>query len=227
MNIAILICGEFRWFDSFLKTFQNNFSPALQGHNVQYFAHFWDRGLEKLSNFTKLCDPLIMDIEDQKDHSYVKNFFGFTKTINGTFPNQIYCVYKTFSLLENFQEKNNMTFDLYIKMRLDLVFLNMLKLDDFDSKSIYVKDLSHESRPTSTYVNDYAFFTKNYDATKKIAELGFSFDSLLENPESLIYKQFISHNIYCPEEILAKHLINKKISVKTHNFNIDLARHHI
>ncbi len=226
MNIAFIICGEFRWFDNFKTTFQNNFKPTLDGHNIQYFSHFWNQNLERLSDFTNTCDPMNIDIENKISYEDVKKFFNFTKNVNGSFPNQAYGAYKSFLLLEKFQEQNNTTFDLYIKMRSDLAFLNKVDISNFDQESIYVKDISNW-RPVTNYVNDYIYFTKNYQAIKTISKLGFHIDTILENPNSFIYQKDVSKNIYCPEEMLAKHLVNNNISTKTYNFNIDLARHHI
>lgn len=226
MNIAIMVCGEMRWFDNFRTTFENNFKPSLIGHSVQYFAHFWNQDLEKLSNFTDVCCPITLDIEDKISYSSIKTFFGNTKNVSGTLPNQAYGAYKSFLLLKKYQEENNITFDLFIKMRTDLAFLSEIKFDNFDLESVYVKDIVHW-RPTKNYVNDYIYFTKNYDAVQKIANLGFSLDFIVADPNSFIYQRDIPNNIFCPEEMLAKHLDNNNISIKTYNFNIDLARHHI
>src|SRR6266566_6650444 len=137
MNIAIMFNGEFRWFESFKRTFQDNFRPALNGHNVQYFAHFWNQGLEKLPDFIKICGPIIMDLENKKSEEETKKFLGITKTINGTLINQTYCAYKAFLLLEQYQQQYNMNFDLYIRMRSDLAFIERICFDSFDYESIY------------------------------------------------------------------------------------------
>ena len=110
-------------------------------------------------------------------------------------------------------------------MRPDLAFLDTIKLDDFDDNSIYVKDIAHW-RPVSSYINDYIYFTRSYSSLSRTAKLGFSFDYILSEPDSFIYQKNVAQNIFCPEEILAKHINNKNISVKTYPFNIDLARHH-
>jgi hypothetical protein len=226
MKIAIIICGEFRWFDNFKTSFLNNFQPALQNHDVQFFAHFWNYDLNNLSYFSEICCPMILNVEDIRSLNRIKKFFGATKDINGSFPYQAYCAFKSFLLLQKYQKENKTEFDLYIKMRSDLVFLDPVILDNFDLNSIYVKNITHW-RPVKNYVNDYIFFTKNYIALQKMIEVGFYTDSILENPESFLYEKDLSNNIYCPEEILANHLFNKIISVKTYDFNIDLARHHI
>ena len=226
MNIAIMFNGQFRWFESFKKTFEINFKPALEGHSVQYFAHFWNQGLENLSDFVGVCDPIILNLENKKSNAEVKKFLGFTKTINGTLPNQTYCAYKVFLLLQQYQSQYNMTFDLYIRMRPDLAFPDKISFDNFDSESVYSK-ICHGGTTLSTFHCDFAYFTKNYDAVQKMAEFGKCLDATLDNPNSLNYREFISQEIYCPEELLARHVINKGLSAKFHDFDIHLARNYI
>lgn len=225
MNIAIMVCGEFRWFDSFEKTFKSNFAPALQGHNVQYFAHFWDQDLEQLSKFTDICNPIITQFEKKPPTEDVKKFFGNTKNLNSSLPNQAYGAHKSFLLLDEYQKQNNTTFDLYIKMRSDLAFVDKINIDNFDNESVYVKDIVHW-RPLSNYINDYIYFTKNYNAVRDMAMLGFSLNNILADTDSFIYQKDVSKDIFCPEEILAKHFVIKNVKPKAYSYNIDLARYH-
>ncbi len=202
------------------RTFKENFAPILKNHEVQFFAHFWNQDLEKLSKFTDICNP-ILELENKISYTEVKNYFNMVKDISNSLPNQAYGAYKVYLMLDKYIKENN-TFDLYIKMRSDLAFLNPVNFN-FDLNSVYVKDIVHW-RPLNTYINDYIYFTKNYDAVKKMAELGFNLNNIMK--EHFVHEKDISKNIYCPEEILAKHFVNKKIITKTYNFNIDLARYH-
>jgi hypothetical protein len=226
MNIAIMVNGEFRWFESFRASFIRNFQPALEGHNVQYFAHFWDHGLEKLPEFMNVCKPMILDLEGKKSDTDVRKYLGITKTINGTLPNQTYCAHRVFLLLEKYQKEHNMRFDLYIRMRPDLAFPEKINFDDFDNESIYFKRC-HPGTTTSTFLCDFSYFTKNYSTVEKMAEFGMCLDAILDDPRPLDYKEFISENIYCPEEMLARHVSRKGLSPKLHNFELDLARNRI
>ena len=226
MNIAIMFNGLLRWHDSFKRTFQSHFKPALEGHEVQYFAHFWNEDLDRLSEFIKIANPIILEMENKKTSEQVKEFLGFTKVINGTLPNQTYCAYKVFLLLEQYQKQHNKTFDLYIRMRSDLAFLDKINFDNLDSESVYIKS-SHSGTSISNYLNDYMYFTKNYYTAQTMSKFGTCFDTILDDPRPLAYKEFISQNIYCPEELLSRYAIQNGLSVKLHNFNIDLARHHI
>jgi hypothetical protein len=226
MNIAIMFNGEFRWFESFKRTFQENFSFALEGHNVQYFAYFWNKGLENLPNFINICNPIIINLENQKSDIEIKKYLGFTKIINGTFPYQIYCAHRVFLLLQQYQQQYNTNFDLYIRMRVDLAFPDKVNFDNFDLESVYSKKC-HGGTSLSNFHCDFAYFTKNYDAVQKMAKFGMCLDAILENTDSLNYREFISQNMYCPEELLAKYVDSQKLSTKFHDFDIQLARNYI
>jgi hypothetical protein len=226
MNIAIMFNGQFRWFESFKKSFLINFQPALNGHNIQYFAYFWNENLEGFQHFKNLCQPMIINLEDRKTNAEIQSYLGFKTIIDGTLPYQLYCAYKVFLMLKEYQEQNNKSFDLYIRMRPDIFFLDKVNFDSFDQHSVYSKKCHPGSSP-STFHCDYAYFTKNYEAVKKIAEFGTLLDRAIDPSSSLCYREFISQNMYCPEELLARHINNSQLSTKYHNFDVDLARHHL
>lgn len=223
MKIALMFNGQFRWHDSFKRSYLQNFKPALEGHDVKIFSHFWNEGLEKLPDFLEVCGPMILNLENKKSAEEVKSFLGFTKTINGTLPNQTYCVYKAFELL---QKTGGNNFDLYIRMRSDLFFPNRVSFDNFDSHSVYSKKC-HPGTTLQTFHCDFAYFTKNYEAARKMSSFGLHLDKTLEHPEQLKYREFISQDTYCPEELLAKYVSQQGILAKFHDFELDLARHHI
>jgi hypothetical protein len=228
MNIAIVFVGELRWFDITKRTFIANFLPALEGHEIKYFAHFWPsegRHLEILEEFQCLYKPLTYEVEFQKSPQYIQGIFENQNLLNSTLQSQSFSFYKAFLLLKEYQLKNNTTFDLYIKMRTDLAFIDKVDINTFDNTQIYTKNISHW-RPLSTYVSDYIFFTKNFDNVKKLAKMGFYFDQLISKPEEFLYQNDYKNNIFCPEELLAKYIALQQIESKTFDFNIDLARHH-
>lgn len=228
MNIAVIFVGQFRWFEKGHQTFIENVLPKLQNHNVRYFAHFWDCSecsSENLEKFENIYNPLIWAIERQKSLQQMKSFFKSTNNLSGTMISQSYSFYHAFKFVKQYQQHHKIKFDLFIKLRCDLSFLNEIDLD-FDKYSIYTKDLG-DWRPSSNYINDYCFFTKNYTNIKKLSKIGFYFDKLTEYPEYFIYQKIPEKGIYCPEEILANHMANNNIKQKSYNFNIDLARHHL
>jgi hypothetical protein len=224
MKIAIMFSGQFRWFDSFKRSFLASFQPALNGHNVQYFAHFWNEDVEEISNFLTLCDPIILELEDKKTNDEVKKFLGFTKNIKGTLPNQTYCIYKVFMLLDQYQKQNNTIFDLYIRMRPDLYFPDQVILNNFDKNILYSKKC-HTNATPATFHCDFAYFTRSYEIVKRIAQFGFHLDQAINYPEKMIYKSQNDPEIYCPEELLARYVKNISISTKYHSFDLDLARY--
>lgn len=228
MNIAIIFAGQLRWFDLTHSTFKTNFAPLLEGHSVHYFGHFWpsEPNPENVANqFAQIYSPLIFDTESQRSSSYIRGFFDNQISINGSLPSQSFSFYKAFLLLREYQIQNNIEFDLHIRLRSDLIFLDPLRIDNFDNDSIYVRNVSHW-RPLSSFVSDYIFFSRSFSNIQKLANMGFYFDEITSNPETLLYQNDYKNNIFCPEELLAKYLVSQNIPIKTFDFNIDLARHH-
>lgn len=229
MNIAILFVGQQRWYDVTNYSYIKNFLPLLADHNVQYFAHLWkigdpdpkfDKTIEEtgFEQFKKIYSPIELEIENQKSANDLRSIFKMKKDIHGNLLSQSYSFYKSFLLLEKYQKIHNIKFDLYIKLRTDLAFVNEVNFD-FDESSIYTKDMG-DWRKSEDYIHDYMFFTKNYNHVERMAKIGFDFDKILSFSNFLYCKA----NSVCPEEILAKHLINNKIINKPYSFNVDLAR---
>lgn len=221
MKIAFLFFGQLRWFENTHQTFQQYVQPVLQGHQIQYFAHFWeDLFLQRLPDFKQLYSPLELITTPNVSEEEIWDKFNMRHRQGSNLLHQTYSFYQTQKLLENYQNKYQTQFDIYIKLRTDLVFLTPFNLD-IDQDSLYTKDIVHW-RPLSNYVNDYLAMTKNYNNIRKLGELGFGIDRVLDRPEELKY----SSSIYCAEEILARHLVLEEVPTKTYTFNVDLARHH-
>ncbi len=224
MNIAFLFFGQLRWFDLSQKSFKENFAPELRNHNVKYFGHFQGE-IDRLNDFKLEYNPSIIEIEKQQSLEETHSIFKMKHKMHKVLLFQTYSFYKTFLILEKYQKENNIKFDLYIKLRTDLVYLNKIDINQFDNHSIYTKDITHW-RPLSNYVHDYILFTKSYDNLSSLANLGFGIDEILNKKEELEYTGGPDNDLYCCEEILAKYLSNKNINIKTYDFNIDLARYH-
>lgn len=219
MKIAILFYGQLRWYELANSTFQKNFQPALSGHDIQYFAHFCND--QFLPQFQEMYQPLIVKITPQKSIDDVKKLLNnHSQKVSDNLPKQLESLYETSLLLEKFQKDNNTQFDLYIKTRTDLAFLNQINFDNFDSNSVYV---AKTARNLLDYVQDLTLFTKKYDHIKKVSEMGFYLDEIVTRLE----KQNPTRHLFYHEEILANYLFNQKITPKSHNFTIELARHHI
>lgn len=229
MNIALILYGELRWFDLSNKTFIEMFLPNLQGHNIHYFAHFWTGSAsdpyqgnhqEKIEEFKSIYNPYSIITCDKLPVSEIKLYFNNTiNKISDNLPNQIYSLYQSFNLLEDYQKNNNIIFDLYIKLRTDLAYFDQITINNFDNNSVY---LCLTDRSLNEYAFDILCFTKNYENIKHICKMGFHFDEILQRLERKEHRSLFYH-----EEVLANHLTNSNINLKTHNFKIDLARHHI
>lgn len=218
MNIAFLFFGQLRWMDLANSTFVKNFMPALNGHNVHYFGYFCND--EYLEDFKKLYSPATVEIEPQKSLHEVKNILNNkSNKISENLPKQLQSLYGVLGLMQKYQIDNNMKFDLYIKIRTDLAFWDPININNFDNNSIYV---GKTERNLSEYVQDFVLFTKKEENIINICEMGLNLDNIINNLEKKEMR-----NLYYHEEVLAEYLRIKHINCFTHNFNINLARHHI
>jgi hypothetical protein len=224
MNIAILFYGELRWNEVANRTFQERFAPALQGHNVQYFAHFWDMAnKDHEERFAKMYSPLISKIEPHKSAEELKTIWGATSQdpiLGASLTSQLYSFHQSLQLLKEFQEAHNMTFDLFIKIRTDIAYLSPISVNDFDDSSLYVDDTDHW-KPMSSYIRDWIFFTRKYSNVVDMAETGFCLDDLIKT-----VSETKSEAALAPEEIFARRARNMNITVKPHSFRFTLARYH-
>lgn len=221
MNIAIVFYGQLRWFDSFNQTFNLNFLPFLKQHNVRYFGSFWENSCEKLNDLSQLYQPNIFEKCRLISCDEVKLYFNNTiNKISDNLPNQMYSLNKSLELLEKYQLDNNIQFDLFIKIRTDLVFLNSININICDENSVYV--CPDRINPINHYTTDLLLMTKKYEHFKYVCRMGFYFDEILLNLSNKINRNIIYH-----EEVLAEHLNKGNISVKSHNFVVDLARKYV
>ena len=226
VDIAFIFFGQLREFNSGIESWKKNVIPELNGHNVNFFAHFWDdEYLKNLENFNNYHSPLILQTENQKTVEEMHQEFGIKNKMHFCMFSQSYSFYKAFQLLKIFEHNNNKKFDLYIKLRSDLIFLNKINFD-LDGYSVYTKDISHWREPCD-YIHDYILLTKNYSNIEAISNLPYNFDNILEKENELKYSGGLDNKNYCCEEILAKHILMNEIPVKFYNFNVDLARHHL
>lgn len=228
MNIAILFYGQLRWFDIFHESFQKRFLPSFKNDNIQYFSHFWSEpNNPKIDEFNILYNPIISKIEQQRPFNDLKLKLGSTKCrFSEKLYSQLYSLYESFCLLENYQQNNNIIFDMYIKLRTDIVFLDNVNINNFDNNSVYTNKTSF---PIDKYINDFVFFTKKYDDVKTISNIGFYLDHLINLIDADPVQDVLWHRCpteLAPEEILSKHLNQNNIVPKHFDFIIDLARHH-
>lgn len=228
MDIAILFVGELRWIELSNSVLMSNFTDSLKDQNIKFFTHLWRCKKDHNEIFTKFINQYpqtAFEIENQKSPEYIQGFFENQKLLKGSFASQSFSFYKAFLLLKEYQIQNNTKFDLYIKLRTDLAFLNPINFENLDTHSIYSKNM-YETRDISVFANDYLFMTKNFDNVEKLAKIGFYFDEITKNPSEYVYGGGLPSDIFCPEEVLAKYIKYQNIESKTHSFDIDLARHH-
>jgi hypothetical protein len=215
MKIAVLFYGQLRWLPFANKSLIENFLPALQGHDVHFFANFWGNPPEKLEEYKKIIQFKEISFQDQLTIDNIKAYFNNKiNKISDNLPSQLYSLHQSFLLLDYYKDEK---YDLFIKIRTDLAFLNKFKIEDYDN-SIYVCKNKYNQN-LNKYATDLLAITNNYDNFKKLCTMGFALDEILDSfreDKSLFYH----------EEILAKHLVRNNISIKSHNLEIDLARNY-
>lgn len=221
MKIAFLFFGELRWFNLSHSNFQEQITPALQGHEVKYFAHFWEtEHLKKLPQFQQLYQPLELTTSPSPSYPKIWDHYEMRHRHESNLLPQTYCFELTHQLLKKYQDDNNVHFDIYIKLRTDLFLPGPINFN-INNDGLYSQD-NTANRPTAYYFNDYLLMSKNYSDIKKLSMLGYGFDKIMDRPAELHY----SIPTPVPEEILARHLSLEGVEKKLYSFKVDLARHH-
>lgn len=135
-NVAVCFSGEPRTYHLCAKSIGNFFSsPNI---NVKYFAHVWNSNSYKVRRNGKLE----FDLEDHSIdfiNNDIKRFYNFEKLdveqkfesrFDGNWDNLFYSDAKSNLFKKEYEEKNNMIFDVVVKCRFDLAFNPMVKLTD-------------------------------------------------------------------------------------------------
>jgi hypothetical protein len=164
MKIGILFFGQPRFFDLTKEFIKNEFT--FQDHTTDYFAHVWDqigytpKGVEHdtssdvndiLSNFFQAKDYKIDDYTTiNKITNSFKTIFSILKTeTNHNLPvsdedtelrykfSQHYSLEQAFIMLKKYEIKNNIKYDLVIKVRTDIVYNIPSLFPTFDEYTKY------------------------------------------------------------------------------------------
>jgi hypothetical protein len=224
MNIAVLFFGQLRWSELSNHTFKQNVEPAFNGHNVKYFAHFWEESIisEQLEKFKELYNPIEIIIEKQKTLQELKDYFKYSNPKIDTIPNlpsQFYSFHKAFLLMS--QHMSNINFDCFIKTRTDLAYFTPFNLNEIQDGLYFRQD-----RDMRVWISDLMLVTKNIKNLKAISNIAYEFDEILQENDYLdnCYPD-VPHN--CHELVLAHYLNHMThISVKNYSCRVDLARIH-
>lgn len=213
MKIAVLFFGELRWYDVANNSFIKNLLPILNKHDTKYFGNFWGNPPEKLEDFNSIFNFSKISFQEQLSFYDIKKYFNNKENnFSDRLTSQLYSLYQSFLLLDNED------YDIFIKIRTDLVILKEIKELKFNNSISVCKNLYKQ--PLNEYATDLIAGTADFTNFKKLCSMGFSLDETLSSFND-------NRDLYYHEEILAKYLVNNNISIKSHDFEIDLARHHV
>lgn len=227
MNIAIIFSGQLRWFDLSHKSFSKNIRPVLANHNVQFFGNFWgapgEADITRLEEFKQIYNPITISLDNSKSIEDIKRYFDITNVDNlsNNILFQLYSLHKSFLLI------GDNRFDLYLKLRTDLAYLDQLDIN-FEINTVYVKPTGYFFHQ---HVNDFLFITRSYKCLKQITEIGFYLDDIInefQNKNKLPGEHEGgegSKAVYFNEEILAEYYSLNKVKLESISARIDLARH--
>ena len=171
------------------KKFKIEFFCSINDSRVDYdFINLFD--IKKSNyNFEKHVFPENLKIKNKRPETNINNTMSM-----------FYNWMKNFQLIENFQKKQNMLFDIIINYRSDILsseFINFDKIENINFNTIYIPQGNDWGG-----VNDQMAFG-NFDSMKKYCE---------------IYKNIQKYNdndnvIFHPETLLKHHLKCSNVNI--------------
>jgi len=193
MKVAICFSGALRSFDtciySTIKYLINQFN------NPDIFLHLWDFKKDNTNieynfkwrdNTTDI--PHILNILNPKDYIIEKydnnqeqkiielseidiTKFDDEKKKNYGFNccSMYYKILKAFELAENYSKKNNITYDLYVRARLDFIWEDKIMFDKIKENTIYL--IKDRYATHSKLITNDKFFAGNYETMKRMCNI--------------------------------------------------------
>ena len=256
MNIAILLSGQIRSYHNTLKNL-NFLTENLKNYNIYFF---YVTNFEENIDFNRIKSDFnfsILDVESYNEHTIQfinggKDFFEFCENYKNDEVNyQIYgehsrchktwynhpilCqkLYKGVSLIESFQIKNNIKFDLIMRTRWDVMFrtnfteqdiINASKSDDlFVYQHLYEMFVNSEIGKNNSdqleyhkYIDkwvDELFFYGNFNTMKKFSHIYFEYVHVAKK-----------YNIWTTHEIFKKYIMDNNIDIRMPSVKISIVR---
>lgn len=237
MKVALCLSGHLRTFQYTYKSLKDNIINQL---NCDVFIHTWDvigaptkknpgdiannskQTIDYLDDIYRMLDPKFMSIEDQKDKldELIKQTNDITVPPQeqqyimqhiGLHVSMFYSINMSNNLRKEYEQDNNIKYDLVIRCRPDLFFRTKLDFDMFnDLNKIYVPDIATYAEGgindqvaigTSTIIDQYC------DIYHHISDY---------------YRSNIC--VARPEVMIKHHLDKCKIIVESKNIDYDLYR---
>jgi len=256
MNIAILLTGQIRTYHDTLNNLRF-LTENLKNHNIYFFC---TTNFDENIDFNRLKSDFnfkIMDVESYNEHTLqfindAQNFINFCESYKNDDPKYqqygessrndrtwyhlpiiLQKFYKGMYLIDSFQIKNKINFDLVIRTRWDVLFKTNFSekniTDSSRSDDLFVYQQSYDKFVNSTvgrdnphqidyhkYVDgwvDELFFYGKFNTMKKFSRVYFDYYNLAKK-----------YNIWTTHEIFNKYVIENNIKLSTPAVKIALTR---
>jgi len=147
-NLAICISGSLRSLEYCINNFIDFiYEPNKKHFNINIFYYLpLDDNINKVS-LLKYLNPTIL-IENDKQHN-IPDITWNGRSINFKVDNvstagipgyiqQLYGIQSSYELLEDYEKKNNIKFDLILRCRSDIIFKNPIYIKDYNTNNIIV-----------------------------------------------------------------------------------------
>jgi hypothetical protein len=208
-KIAICMSGHIRTFDLCKSNIINNIvNPLIDANcDVNIFCSTWNDidFTNNLSNLQNFCTVLLS--EDYHSNFFINNYntqqyLQFPGLCcNTTLPNAVSMFYKiqsTFELCEEYSSRNNIEYDIIIRIRPDIVYNNIIDIGNI-KKSLLTNELympySHGKYTTVTKNIMDHFFYGNIEIMQKITKM-----------YSIIYKLITTNSIHTAEGLFFENI---------------------
>jgi len=245
VKMAILLSGHIRNYNIL-----GSLTHFIKNYNVDVFIHTWDnkgiKGQETNLNDTIQTEEIkniINNISNVKDYfiennnKYVNSIITETEQkiyFNHSSPeifikSQLYSIYQSYNLMDNYSKENNIKYDMVIRLRFDcemnLFNVNQDIINEINNnKIIFVpnKDCGHhhpDSDSTSCIACDNMYYKHNLKSVHMFEHTNVICDILAYGSQESMkdycetYLEYDNINSFFIEENL-KYIENKKIKIK-------------
>ncbi len=206
MNIALYISGRSKLYDKwFINQIKNN-----SENTIDIFASFNEIENKEFVNNIK---PVSINWEK---YNLPEKWSNISHKNDSTRPNNMCSMYynnkKSFDLIEKYSKDNNITYDLIVKFRPDIINDKLPNFFVTNNNEVYTPDEHIFGWPG---INDMIAFG-NFESMK-------IYSNLYDYIDEYISKGVLFH----PETMLRYHLDNNNISIKTftYKYTLDMDRY--
>lgn len=204
LNIAVCFSGHLRTYENCALNINDKIIKPLtdSGINVYTFLSTWDKNCNLIST-NNLTD---YEIEESKEDFFLKSYTrdNYNSKYSGklTCPNSISMLYKmnkVYKLANEYGLKNNINYDVIIRIRPDVIYDNFLSTQLIkeslnSNNTIYMPNHHGKYIEVTKYISDQFFFG-NTESMKKIMTIYQKIDEILTEDFFFTGEGFIDRQI--------------------------------